>query len=152
MKTIKIEIPNGFEVESFDKSSCEIKFKPTPKPVTERIKNFEDVLSDLGIDLEDFEEDCEDLTSDEVAYRQLKFITKVFNDGWEPDWTNSSEYKYYPWFKMDGSSGSGFAYLDCAYWLANSNFGSRLCFKSRKLAEYAGTQFEDIYKEFLTLK
>lgn len=32
------------------------------------------------------------------------------------------------------------------------NRGSRLCYKSRELAEYAATQFADIYNDFLTIK
>lgn len=35
-QTLKIEIPNGFEID-FDKSSGEIKFKAKPKNVMERI-------------------------------------------------------------------------------------------------------------------
>ena len=75
-----------------------------------------------------------------------ELLCKSLNEDWTPDWDNSNEYKYYPWFKM-GSS--GFRFGDCDGWDAVSGVGSRLCFKSRKLAEYAGEQFEDVYKQFM---
>lgn len=120
--------------------------------VTERIQSFDDVLKELGIDPEDFEDDAQSLPSDERAYRQVKLIVRALNEGWVPDWRNSSEYKYFPWFDMDGSAGSGFSFADCARWFSDSTVGSRLCFKSRELAQHAGEQFENIYKEFMLIK
>ncbi|NYJ27542.1 hypothetical protein [Allomuricauda sp. ARW1Y1] len=150
MQTLKIEIPKGYEVESFDQSTGEIKFREKPKDITERIKSFDDVLGYHGLEKEEFEEELESMSTDEVAYRKVKLVAEALNEGWQPDWTNSSEYKYFPWFKMGGSSGSGFAYGDYANWNTDSYCGSRLCFKSSKLAKHAGEQFTDIYKDFLT--
>ena len=138
MKTLKIEIPKGFEVESFDQNTGQIKFKEKPKDITERIKSFDDVLKHLEIVPVDFAKQCDRLAPDEVAYRKVKLIAEALNEGWKPDWTNSSEYKYLPWFKMGGSSGSGFAYNDYDNWNTDSTCGSRLCFKSIELARYAG--------------
>jgi len=50
MESLKIEIPKGFEVESFDQNTGEIKFREQQKEVTERIKNFDDVLRELEIE------------------------------------------------------------------------------------------------------
>jgi hypothetical protein len=150
MQTLKIEIPKGYEVESFDQSTGEIKFREKPKDITERIKSFDDVLGYHGLKKEEFEEELEYMSTDEVAYRKVKLIAEALNEGWKPDWTNSSEYKYFPWFKMGGSSGSGFAFDVFDGWYTDSDCGSRLCFKSSKLAKYAGEQFTDIYKDFLT--
>jgi len=66
----------------------------------------------------------------------------------EPDWGNHDQWKYEPWFDMGGSSGSGFAYFAYDLWGTGSACGSRLCFKSRELAEYAGEQFRDLYKDY----
>ena len=151
MKTLKIEIPKGFEIDSFDVKTGEIKFKEAPKDIKEKIKTFSDVLNHLGIDEEDFEDENKNLSPDEVAYRKVKLIVNALNDGWNPDWTDSSQYKYSPWFKMGSSSGSGFSYDVYGYWYTGSYVGSRLCFKSRELAEYAGKQFTEIYKEFMTI-
>jgi hypothetical protein len=49
-------------------------------------------------------------------------------------------------------SGSGLSYDVYDYWRAVASVGSRLCFKSRELAEYAGKQFIDIYTDFFIIK
>jgi len=115
--------------------------------ITERIKTFDDVLSDNGIDKISFDNSVTTLSEDETAYRMIKLICKTLNEGWEPDWDDSNECKYYPWFNMRSS---GFSYDGCAYWNSRSDVGSRLVFKSSKLAEYAGKQFTEIYKSFMT--
>jgi hypothetical protein len=151
MNTLKIEIPEGFEVEKFDTTTGVVSFKEKPKNIKERIKTFSDVLNHLGIDEDDFNDENEGLDADEIAYRKLKLIVKALNEGWIPDWSNSNETKYFPWFRMGSSSGSGFSFHVCDYWGTDSHVGSRLCFKSRELAEYAGKQFTEIYKEFMTI-
>lgn len=150
METIKIEIPKGYEIDSFDKLSGEIKFKEKPKKVTERIKSIEDILRDNGWDQERFDEWSSDMEEDERSYVLLKFLAKSLNEGWEPDWNDHSEYKYYPWFEMGGSSGFRFGVY--VTWLSLSHVGSRLCFKTRELAQYAGKQFIDVYKQFMIIK
>ncbi len=149
MNSIKIEIPKGWQVESFDKKSGEVKFKEIPKSITERIKSWDDVLKVNNLTVDSFNESCEGLESDEIAYRQIKLIAKTLNEGWQPDWSNNDEYKYYAWFEMAGSSGFRFAVFDL--WYAHSDCGSRLCFKSSKLAKYAGETFTDIYKKFMLI-
>ena len=146
MKTLEFEIPEGFEVDNFDKKNGKVTFRPVPKDIKERIKTFADVLAHHDIIVKDFEQQCDGLTPDEKAYRQLKLIVSALNEGWQPDWNDSSQYKYYPWFKM---ASSGFRFDDCFSWVTYSLVGSRLCFKSRQLAEYAARQFEGVYKEFM---
>ncbi|AQX84007.1 hypothetical protein ELBR111191_14730 [Elizabethkingia bruuniana] len=149
--TLKIEIPAGYEVDNFDPSTGEIKFREKPKDIKERIKTFADVLKYFGIDETYFNEQNEDLESDEVAYRKVKLIVKALNEGWTPDWSDSDQYKYFPWFNMSSSSGAGFSFFVYVHWYTYSYVGSRLCFKNRDLAKYAGQQFESIYKEFMTI-
>jgi hypothetical protein len=150
-KTLKIKIPEGFEIDSFEASTGEIKLKATPKDIKERIKTFDDVLQINGVKREIFENNIQDLTTDEVAYKMLKEIVKAFNEGWVPDWTNSNEYKYYAYFTMGSPSGGGFSFHDYDFWYTYSVVGSRLCYKSADLAKHAGQLFESIYKDFLTL-
>jgi hypothetical protein len=149
--TLKINIPEGFVIDSFEASTGEIKFKAIPKDIKERIKTFVDVLIELKIDGKEFVEQTKNLPADELAYKQLKLIVQAFNEGWVPDWTNSSEGKYYTWFKMGSPSGGGFSYDDFDGWDTASGVGSRLCYKSSDLAKHAGQLFESIYKDFLTL-
>ncbi|WP_119792075.1 hypothetical protein [Flavobacterium anhuiense] len=100
------------------------------KSIKERIKSFDDVLLELNIVRSDFDLSNHGLESDEVAYRKAKLVAKVFNEGWIPDWTNSSEYKYFPWFKMGSPSGVGFSYYCYVSRVTSSDVGSRLAFKS----------------------
>ena len=150
MNTLKINIPEGFKIGSFNESTGEVNFIPLPKSIKQRILTFEDVLKENGIEASNFNKELEGLPLDEIAYRKVKQIVKAFNEGWTPDWTNGNEYKYYPWFKMGSPSGVGFSFGDCDYWYSYSAAGSRLCFKSKDLAIHAGQLFESIYKDFLT--
>lgn len=149
MQTLKVQIPDGFEIDSFDKSSGEIKIKPKPAKITDRIKTVEDVLNYHGITASQFEQQCQGLSHDEVNYRIIKLLAVALNEGWVPDWTNPNQYKYFPWFEMAGSS--GFRFDDCVSWGSGSDVGSRLCFKSRELAEHAGKHFTDQYRKFMSI-
>ena len=150
MNKIQIQIPEGFKIKSFDTETGNVSFEPIPQDIKERIKTFEDVMKHLGIDPEEFDDRIEDMTPDEAAYVKLKHIAQALNEGWKPNWNDSNERKYHPWFDMRSASG-GFSFDGYGYWLTPSGVGSRLCFKSSELARYAGTQFESIYKDFLTL-
>jgi len=122
------------------------------KEITERVSCFDDILQELSIDKSEFEKSCKGLESDEVAYRKAKLVCKALNEGWVPDWTNGQYDKYFLWFKMGSSSGVCFAYNGYGHWCTVSVVGSHLCFKSSKLAEFAGKLFEqEIYKPLFTL-
>ena len=86
-----------------------------------------------------------------IAHAKLVIITEALNDGWKPDWTNGNWDKYYPWFDMSSGSGLSFCVV-CVVRGSLSAVGSRLCFKSRQLAEYAGKQFKKLYKQYFVLK
>lgn len=150
METLKINIPVGFMIDGFDPATNEIKLKAKPQKITERILTVTDVLAENGLNKDEFDELCEGLEEDEKAYRLLKLLVKSLNEGWLPDWSNSSEYKYYAWFEMRGSS--GFRYRVFDGWGSGSAVGSRLCFKSRELAEHAGKHFTSVYEKFMVIK
>ena len=124
------------------------------KDIKERIKTFDDVIRELGDDPEEFKNAISIMEEpDEIAYVKLKLIAKALNEGWTPDWSNGEWDKWHPWFKMDDSSSAGrFSFCVADDRFSNSGVGSRLCFKSKDLATYAGTQFLDIYKDFFTVK
>lgn len=107
------------------------------------IKTYEEALEVLGI--KHFDETG--LTTDEIAYKKLKVITKVLNDGWEADWRDSEQRKYFPWFKT--SSGFVFGTTTYYYSIARAGCASRLCFRDRETAEYAGRTFPELYKQFI---
>ena len=127
-----------------------------PEKITDRIKTFNDVLDELGEGvtenvrlLLEYNGVDTDMVSAK-AYMQIVLIARALNEGWTPDWTNTSQYKYVPWFKH--KSGFGLSVGDCVSGNSFTLVGSRLCFKSRELAEYAAQQFADIYNDFLTIK
>ena len=113
------------------------------------------------------------MTEDFIAYLKLRIIVAALNEGWEPKFTKD-EYRYFPWFyfytkeeydKLDGEekgrcvlrSGSntysnyGFvlcnAVNDASF--SNTNYGSRLVFRTRELAAYAGRQFIEEWADFM---
>jgi hypothetical protein len=120
--------------------------------ITDRVKSFEDACTVLGIKPAEVLPSLHpSMTKDAKsihAYIQLVIIARALNQGWEPDWDDTDEYKYYPWFYM---SASGFRLYGVYYINAHSCVGSRLCFKSEELAEYAVAQFTDLYKDFFIL-
>jgi len=126
----------------------------TPKDVTKRVKTYADACAVLGIEPLNEEVFTKlGFTKDEIAYRKLKTIAEALNEGWQPDWTNSNEYKYWPWFEyIRSSAGFGCAAAHYAATSACTAIGSRLCFKTRELATYAGKQFEAIYNDYLLVK
>ena len=91
-----------------------------------------------------------------VAHYQLVIVAQAINDGWKPDWSDSSQYKYHPWMKVKATkkkpSGSGLSFDGYDVWYSNTDVGSRLAFKNSELAAYAGKQFNDLYNQFLTIK
>lgn len=141
---------NGKDVEiTLTKEQID-KITKSNQKVTDRIKTFEDVLKDQNISEDDFYSSCKELTIDEIAYKKLKLIAKSINEDWTPNWNDSNEYKYYPYFDM--RENVGFSFSQCYCWSTFACVGSRLCFKTKELAEYSGKQFISIYKEFLIIK
>ena len=95
---------------------------------------------------------------DEIARRKLETIAAALNEGWKPDWNNTDQYKYYPYFyiqenaKGKGSAGLSYAITSYAAAPTSAYIGSRLCFYASRLARYAGNQFTDLYEQILIEK
>lgn len=116
--------------------------------ITERVKTYDDACAELGVEpIDEQAMLAAGFTEDEITYRKLKAITKALNEGWYPDWNDSDERKWVPWF--DASSGFAFDGTSYDYSDAGAGYASRLCFKTDALAEYAGRQFNDLYKAFI---
>lgn len=114
--------------------------------VTDRIKAFEDAREETGRhEVPNFSNVPEDLKEYFENMYQAVVITEALNEGWEPNWDDSNEPKWRPYFRMSPSSfafGSG-----CGASGASAGGGSRLCFKTEALANYAAKQFLDIWKK-----
>lgn len=187
-ETIQVEIPAGKKaawVEGFLKLVDAEEEQKDNRPITERVKTFEDACQILGIDAGAIQEQWENagLTMiDEIAYQKLRIITAALNEGWEPDFTNPDEYRYYPylclWTKEEleqktdewkdernlqlwrggGSSSSGAtcglaaASSASAWSSAYASLSARLAHKTEELAIYSGKQFTELWANYTTGK
>lgn len=113
------------------------------------------------------------MDADIIAYLKLRIIAAALNEGWEPKFTKD-EWRYYPYFyvltkeeyeqlsaegkrrcvgRSDSNAGAdgGLVYAHTNNGSAHliPNVGVRLAFRTRKLAEYAGKQFIDIWADFI---
>ena len=117
-----------------------------------------------------------DITQDLIAYLKLRIIAAALNEGWEPMYTQD-ECRYSPYFKIytlaeydcKGEEwkqkhplllwgGAAARVSSCglvasptgnAWTTAWPTLGSRLTVKSEKLAVYFGTQFSEIWKDYI---
>jgi len=99
----------------------EAKASTKTKSITERVKTFEDACRELGLTevklgVTGLDDDEESIT----AYTKLIIIARALNEGWTPNWKDSNQYKYVPWFKP-AASGSGLSYLGCDYWRSGTD-------------------------------
>ena len=122
------------------------------KKITDRVKSWEDVVDIL-------EEQGESVVlpyklaktkqqkSINALYK-IQCISKVLNEGWEPDFNNSNEYRYYPWFEYK-KAGWCFRYVFCRYCVF-SDYPFGCYYKTEELAEYSSKVFIHIYREYLS--
>ena len=180
MKTIEIEIPDGKRAEWINGVLTLVdEPKEDDRPVTERIKTFEDAVDILGDEHQavfDYYAVADSLCSKDIlAFAKLRVIAVALNEGWKPQF-DGDECRYYPWFYIytkeeyekldedekkecrvvgrssnDSIAGGGLVYAIANYASSDSYsyYGSRLAFKTRELGEYCGKQFIDIWADFL---
>lgn len=123
------------------------------------IKTFEDACKALNIKPEDVLHSAHsDALQKDIkavnAFMKLTIIARALNEGWEPNWNDWNERKYYPWFNMgdrNASPGVGFSCHDFVTGHVASSVSSRLCYKNYDLAQYAGKQFIELYKEYMLI-
>lgn len=156
MKKVEVEIPDGKCAKWVNNVLTLV--DDAPKDVRERIKTLLDACNELGDEhplvtqyrLAAGAYKCDPMTEDFIAFLKLRIITAALNEGWEPQFIEE-EQRWYPWFNTK-QEGLVYAYASYAGSNSHSYGGVRLAFKSKELAEYAGKQFEDIYKDFLWKK
>lgn len=123
--------------------------------IIEKVKSFEDAckLLDITPSVPVVTGIPEKYQKPLIANYQLMVIAEALNEGWTPDWSNGEWDKWYPWFDMDNSSSAGrFSFYAAVLRSSGSTVGSRLCFKSEELADYAGTQFLELYRELFVIE
>jgi hypothetical protein len=107
MKTLKIEIPNGFEIDKENSTFEQIVFKELEKALP---KSWEDLKIIEGHFVQGKDSECrheKKYTSSDnrnifstkkqaeasIALAQLSQLREVYRNGWVPDWKND-EYKF----------------------------------------------------------
>lgn len=114
----------------------------------DRIKTFADACEEMGISPNDAIFSTG--TPDEIAYKKLKVVRNALNPkGWVADWNNNNQRKWAPWFYLNVP---GFRFLASFYDVSDTyaTGGSRLCYESQELCDYAAAQFIDLYKQWLS--
>lgn len=190
-EVIQVEIPAGLKTSWMDGFlklvDAEEEQKKDERPITERVKTFEDACKELGEDhklVQQFKAIQEAIAEDKEAttYFKLCIITAALNEGWEPDFTNDDEYRYYPylciwtkeeledkdeawkdehnlqlWFGGGASNaaancGLAFAHSHSAWSAASALISARLAQKTEELAIYSGKQFTELWANYATGK
>ena len=113
-KKIEIEIPEGKVAEWKEingVTTLVMVDEVDNRPVTERIKTFEDAIKEvrrlaeggnevLANILCDYESNADNiLTKSTLAYMKLCIIAAALNEGWEPQFTTDED-RWYPWFYL----------------------------------------------------
>mgnify|MGYP000464618864 CR=1 FL=1 len=104
--------------------------------ITDKIKSFEDACKHLGLNPNDLpvvdmlpEKDRKSI----IAFYKLTIIIRALNEGWEPDWSNWDEWKYYNWFyveKGEDQRSSGFrCSVGTGYANTSASTGSRFALR-----------------------
>lgn len=176
-KTVVLEIPADKKVEwqEFDgKMVAVLVDDKDERPVTERVKTFDDACKEVGIDAEKWLEEHKNDDVNLLAFLKIRIIVEALNEGWKPKF-DCKEYRYAPYFyyytkeeveKMDEDEKSRLLYVGghanngsgCglsasvaynAFSHSSAALGARLALKSRDLAIYCGNQFYEIWIDFL---
>lgn len=122
--------------------------------ITDRLKTWEDACNIKGIDPVKSLPYPKEKDKFEAAMNgifQMFIITELLCEGWEADYANTNQYKWYPYFKYQNkTSGFGFDGSGCDVVYTDAGSGARLVYPTEQMANYSGKQFISIYNKFLT--
>ena len=109
MQEIKVTVPDGKRAEwkeiNGEQALVLVDVKDN-RPVTERIKTFEDAVEELGesnplVSLyRSFESDLpekDESDKDVLAFIKLRIVVAALNEGWVPTF-EKDEYRWFPWY------------------------------------------------------
>jgi hypothetical protein len=154
-KTATAEVKSWLE-ENFSKEFFSVK-------ITDRIKTFEDVMKEALLWFTAVQNNqvnaktkiqkmIYDILLNHVrggrvtADDRVRLLIFVLNEGWEPNFRNSNESKYYLWFERKASGwavGVGVCGYDFSF------VGAGFHFRSRELALYGGNNFLPLFVDYL---
>lgn len=107
----------------------------TYEEVCKKLKENPVTISYFAIDLKNIDK--------LVKLAKLDQVQRFFNQGWIPDWANTKEGKYYPFFKWNKTSGSlvfsGHAYC------GEITYREVAFYQSHEISDHIGKYFSDLY-------
>jgi len=102
------------------------------------VETIETKFNDFGVS----QHDNNQLSS----FEKLKLISKVANQGWYPNWNNTDEAKYFPYFEYKEGV---FSFYTVAYRATFLTVPSALLYQSDDLAYFMGVYYFDLYEDYL---
>ncbi len=125
-------------------------FKEYQKEDLFSIKTYKEVCKKLKIkeltekDFKQFGEDSKKM----LAFHKIKNLERVFNEKWVANWSNTSQYRYYPYFYYkNGSLVDGSVVGCCSD--PDRFYGGVAFYKDSKTAVFVGEHFKDIYLDLI---
>jgi hypothetical protein len=109
MKTLKINVPEGYEIDKEQSTFENIVFKEIEKGLLkswEEIENLQGFFVDYGSDIRETDVDVmkskanrnifatKEQAIASIALAQLSQLREVYRQGWEPDWENETQKKW----------------------------------------------------------
>ena len=141
-KETTISCPEGYEIDKQNSTFEKIVFKK----VAGEINSVQDAIEILGESDSTVKQlrllqSLEGVSDKFISEMEIEVVAKSLNEGWKPNWKDLNECKYFIWWAMEGNY---FNSVNYCYRVAETS--SRLCFKSRTLAEKAS---EILEKQFM---
>ena len=135
---VKITLTKEQLQEIANQTQQDIFTATTYSEVCKRLNEKELQLSDFG-----FTNNSD--TRKILAFARIKQLERYFNQGWLPNWSNSSEYKYYLWyeFKNGGWVFDGVCYR---FYCSVTEVGF---YKTEKIAKHIQIYFNSEYLNVL---
>jgi hypothetical protein len=117
-------------------------------PVSSRINSLKDICEEgnFTLDILPYKNAVTPLEKYVNACILIPKIVSVYNEGWEPNWNKSDEYKYFPYFEKKGSV---WLVSDYYYWDASSLLPGSHYYKNRGILMDSCKKFQDTYNDWL---
>ena len=138
MKTFKIEIPKGYEIDKVSSTFENIVFKEISSPMDE-------VFAYHNTTEKEFEELYKNVSLRSKYFEKEALIVSYYNKGRKVEFTNANQKKYYPYFYSDV-----FRLVNSFFYYAFSSMPASLCFLRKEDLEEAVEKFLPEYKQSRT--
>jgi hypothetical protein len=114
----------------------------------EDVTDYKEVCKRLAVPVlteKDFSFLPQDQRGKALAFHKIKNLEKFFNKNWVPNFSDSSEYKYYPYFEKRSGR---WVFIGSYGYLYGFSGGVGL-YKSKEISDHIGNNFKDIYISLL---